>query len=223
MGTERARDRRGADAKRSSGFDPSTRAHRDEPGSTLRALQAAAGNRAVTAALAVQTKLSVGAADDPLEIEADRVARAVSDAVGAGSADVGVPEPDEETVVVRSVRPAIRRHASVGLAGGELDERTAAAVTGELGRGRALEPRTRGPMESAFGADFSAVRVHTGERSTALNDSMGASAFTVGSDIFFRGGQPDVGSGPGRELMAHELTHVVQQGAARRRPEDIEA
>ncbi|HLI02249.1 MAG TPA: DUF4157 domain-containing protein [Acidimicrobiales bacterium] len=188
----------------------------------MRALQAAAGNRAVTAALAVQTKLSVGAANDPLEMEADRVARAVSDAVGAGAIEVGRPDRDEETVVARSVAPVIRR-AAVGLAGGDLDDETSSALTGELGRGRALESQTRAPMEAAFGADFSAVRVHTGPQSEALNERMGASAFTVGSDIFFRGGQPDVGSGPGRELMAHELTHVVQQGAARRRPEDGEA
>jgi hypothetical protein len=72
-------------------------------------------------------------------------------------------------------------------------------------------------MESAFGADFSGVRVHTGSASDQLNDQLGASAFTVGSDIFFRGSTPDASTAGGQELLAHELTHVVQQGGSARR------
>ena len=66
-------------------------------------------------------------------------------------------------------------------------------------------------MESVFGgADFSGVRVHTGDRAAELNRSVRAEAFTTGDDIFFSGGV-DGSSSAGRELLAHELTHVVQQ------------
>lgn len=66
-------------------------------------------------------------------------------------------------------------------------------------------------MERALGADFGGVRVHTDERADALNRSLRARAFTTGADIFFRRGAYDPASPGGREVLAHELTHVVQQ------------
>jgi hypothetical protein len=66
-------------------------------------------------------------------------------------------------------------------------------------------------MEQAFGADFSGVKVHTDGQSDQLNQSIQARAFTTGQDIFFRQGQYEPGSKGGQELLAHELTHVVQQ------------
>jgi hypothetical protein len=94
-----------------------------------------------------------------------------------------------------------------------------AAVTPELeesinrkrGGGQALDSSARTSMESAFGTDFSAVRVHTDGEADHLNRAVNAVAFTVGSDIFFSQGSYNTGSGAGRELLAHELTHVVQQ------------
>lgn len=70
-------------------------------------------------------------------------------------------------------------------------------------------------MEGAFGADFSSIRVHTGRASTELNDRIQAKAFTTGNDVYFRDGLPDVSNAAGQSLLAHELTHTVQQGAAR--------
>ncbi|HZM85049.1 MAG TPA: DUF4157 domain-containing protein [Blastocatellia bacterium] len=77
--------------------------------------------------------------------------------------------------------------------------------------GRPLESRVRAQMESAFGADFGGVRVHTGANAEALNEALNARAFTTGQDIFFGKGEYDPGSASGRELLAHELTHVQQQ------------
>jgi hypothetical protein len=77
--------------------------------------------------------------------------------------------------------------------------------------GRPLESRVRAQMESAFGADFGGVRVHTGADAEALNQALNARAFTTGQDIFFGKGEYDPGSESGRELLAHELTHVLQQ------------
>ncbi|GAA4609864.1 hypothetical protein BJY16_007546 [Actinoplanes octamycinicus] len=82
------------------------------------------------------------------------------------------------------------------------------------GTGAALDDAVRAPMEAAFGADFGAVRVHTGGAADRLSRALGAHAFTTGRDIFFRAGGYEPDTTAGRRLLAHELTHVVQQSAA---------
>jgi hypothetical protein len=79
------------------------------------------------------------------------------------------------------------------------------------GGGQALDQTVQAQMESSFGTDFSNVWVHTGGQADTLNRSLNARAFTTGSDIFFGQGNYNPGSSAGRELLAHELTHVVQQ------------
>ena len=108
----------------------------------------------------------------------------------------------------------IQRAATVGLAGGELDDDTARMLAASRSGGRPLPDPARSKMESAFGADFSGVRVHSGPASTELNDRIQAKAFTTGSDIYFRESVPDASTSSGQELLAHELTHTIQQGAA---------
>jgi len=66
-------------------------------------------------------------------------------------------------------------------------------------------------MEPRFGADFSGVRIHTGSESAQLNRSVSAQAFTLGQDIYLGEGKDDLESAQGKQLLAHELTHVVQQ------------
>ncbi len=82
------------------------------------------------------------------------------------------------------------------------------------GGGQALDGKVCAQMESAFSVDFGGVRVHTGTEADTLNRSLNARAFTVGQDIYFRQGAYSPGSSDGRKLLAHELTHVVQQGGA---------
>ncbi|HBB36374.1 MAG TPA: hypothetical protein DC064_32500 [Cyanobacteria bacterium UBA9273] len=77
--------------------------------------------------------------------------------------------------------------------------------------GQPLSNQIRKPMEQAFGADFSGVKVHTDAQSDQLNQSIQAKAFTTGQDIFFKQGEYQPESKQGQELIAHELTHVVQQ------------
>jgi hypothetical protein len=84
------------------------------------------------------------------------------------------------------------------------------------GRGVPLPDQLRNEFEPKFGADFSAVQIHTGTESAELNQEVQAKAFTNGSDIHFDEGQYDPGSTVGKELLAHELTHVVQQDAVKR-------
>lgn len=88
------------------------------------------------------------------------------------------------------------------------------AVRAQLGNGGALDGRVRSRMQSAFGTDFSSVRVHTDATAQALNESLSARAFTIGTDIAFGAGEYRPGTLVGDALIAHELAHVVQQGAA---------
>jgi hypothetical protein len=86
-----------------------------------------------------------------------------------------------------------------------------AAIERSRAGGQPLDRDTRHQMESAFGADFSGVRIHTGAESHALNRAANAVAFTTGRDIFFRDGAYNAATSAGRELLAHELTHVLRQ------------
>lgn len=97
----------------------------------------------------------------------------------------------------------------------DLDDETANRINRERGGGQSLDSNTQARMSDATGNDFSDVKVHTGPESHALNESLSAKAFTTGHDIFFREGAYDPGSCSGQELLAHELTHVVQQSSGR--------
>lgn len=77
---------------------------------------------------------------------------------------------------------------------------------------RPLDSQDRRFMESRMGHDFSRVRIHTDERASASARSLQAKAYTVGQDIVFASGRYSPGTNEGRHLLAHELTHVVQQG-----------
>ena len=114
-----------------------------------------------------------------------------------------------------------RRHLSqtglgtegrMGRQGGLLPSQIGSAIQQALGGGRSLEGALRERMSACLNHDFGDVRVHTGPEAGELNRRLGARAFTVGSDIFFADGAYDPTSRSGRELIAHELVHVAQQG-----------
>ncbi len=79
------------------------------------------------------------------------------------------------------------------------------------GGGSPLDSPTRGFMEDRLGADFSDVRIHTGAKADQSARSINAQAYTVGSDVVFQSGKYAPDTDPGRHMLAHELTHVVQQ------------
>ncbi len=93
----------------------------------------------------------------------------------------------------------------------ELDEAVARSIEERRGGGSPLGDDVRADMEGALGADLGGVRVHTDSAADELGEAVSATAFTSGEDVFFRSGNYDPGSRSGRELLAHELTHVVQQ------------
>jgi hypothetical protein len=92
-----------------------------------------------------------------------------------------------------------------------VDDAVANKIQSMRGAGQGLDDGVRRNLEPAFGEDFSDVRVHTGSEADELNHAVQAEAFTTGKDIFFRNGTYNPGSSDGQKLLAHELTHVVQQ------------
>lgn len=95
----------------------------------------------------------------------------------------------------------------------DLDDETADRINRERGGGQSLDSTVQAKMGEATGHDFGDVNVHTSTESDTLNQQLGAKAFTTGQDIFFRNGAYDPASSGGQELIAHELTHVVQQSS----------
>ncbi len=89
------------------------------------------------------------------------------------------------------------------------------------GGGQGMDRDTKTAMENSFGADFSGVRVHTNSQAAQMSQDLNAHAFTVGNDIFFNQGRYQPHSKQGSGLLAHELTHTVQQGASRQSVDSV--
>ena len=106
------------------------------------------------------------------------------------------------------IKPAIPR---VGPEGGRVPPEVESAIQRARGGGQPLEDALKEQMSTSLGHDFSEVRVHSGPGADELNRQLSARAFTIGSDIFFTRGAYAPDSIGGRELIAHELIHVVQQ------------
>lgn len=128
-----------------------------------------------------------------------------------------LPEDEEEL----QMKPMVQRQGEAGMAAAPDLE---ASINQARGGGQAIADNIRQPMEVAFGADFSKVKVHTDGQSDQLNRSIQARAFTTGQDVFFRSGEYNPESRGGQELLAHELTHVVQQNRkmVERSPQSVE-
>ncbi len=117
--------------------------------------------------------------------------------------------PDEDELQA-SHDQAVQREEDaeqVGIEGGDVGPDTAQRISSARGNGSALDSGTRTSMESGFGTSFADVRVHQDGQSDMLNRRLTSHAFTTGNDIFLRGDA----SASDSHLMAHELTHVVQQ------------
>ena len=151
----------------------------------------------------VQPKLELTTPGDSYEREADRMADFVMQK-GGGNASAEMPS------AASVVHPTISRSVS-GSAGVVVDTATEGGINASREGGLPMPEALRSQMESGFGADFSGVRLHTGSRSADLSRGIQAKAFTYGNDIFFNRGQYSPDTTAGQHLIAHELTHVVQQ------------
>jgi hypothetical protein len=176
-------------------------------------------------------KLNVSSPGDRYEQEADRVADHVMRMPAPASA-AAAPKPAGAQNPARIQRVCFPP-GNVGQEDEELKRQQAAApiqtkpkgqsrppasveahphLEALSGGGRHLPENVRSFFEPRFGHDFSHVRVHTGARAEGLAQSVNARAYTLGRDIVFGAGQYTPGTTEGRKLLAHELTHVVQQG-----------
>jgi Domain of unknown function (DUF4157) len=167
----------------------------------------------------VQPKLTVSASDDPLELEADRVADQV----------MRMPDPSRnDKLSLSSVRSSTAQRKCTACEeeeeklqrkenGGAVSApATAPTIVHEAlsASGQPLDTATRGFFEPRFGQDFNQVRVHTDAMAADSARAVNARAYTVGADIVFDAGRYQPYEAKGSQLLAHELAHVVQQGAA---------
>jgi Domain of unknown function (DUF4157) len=165
--------------------------------------------------LTAQMKLGVSRPGDPYEQEADRVAeqvmrmpepelqRACAPCAAGGSPCPKCAAKEEELV----------QRKTASLSSSENDSAQDDFLAG-LSPGQPLDDATRGFMESRFGYDFSQVRLHTDDTAARSTEAVNALAYTVGKDVVFGAGQYQPSAAGFRKLLAHELTHVVQQGHA---------
>lgn len=150
---------------------------------------------------ALQKKLAIGAADDPLEREADRVADQVM--------QIGSSAQDLQSVAPLRIQ-RVKSYSSSS--GGEVEVAPPSVEKVLSGSGRVLEPGIREVMEKRFGHDFSEVRLHSGADATRSAREVNANAYTVGKNIVVADGGIAHSSVEYQRLIAHELTHVIQQG-----------
>lgn len=188
----------------------------------------------------IQPKLTIGAPGDKYEQEADRVAQQVVQQIQMPKPSAPPLDSTQPTSAVQresmpmqhdlqlkpllqreevteedelQMKPILQRKTEAGSVDASTDLEN--SIQQSRGSGQPLADSIRQPMEHAFGnVDFSGVKVHTNAKSDQLNRSIQALAFTTGQDIFFRQGAYQPGSSGGQELLAHELTHVVQQNGS---------
>lgn len=156
---------------------------------------------------AVQAKLQVGQPNDAYEQEADATADTVMRMPEQNFVQRKCAECEKEQKLHR--KPAAQANASSGT---QVSSDTANAITASKGKGSTMDKATQSFMSNRFGADFSRIKIHTDGEAVQLNRQLQAKAFTVGSDIYFNEGQYNPGSASGKHLLAHELTHTLQQG-----------
>ncbi len=234
MGTEKKLTRKPDEQKTavvkptsSHNLQPST--HQTAASPNPARLQQTIGNQAAHRfyKIQLQRKMTLGPVGDKYEQEADAVAKqVVSTLHHAPKTETAVSTAQrQEEEEEMQMKPAatisslqrqedeeeMQAKGEPMLAGGELSDNVETAVTQAKSGGQPMHNTVRQPMEQAFGANFGNVKIHTDAQSDQLNRSLQARAFTSGQDVFFRQGEYNPGSASGQELIAHELTHVVQQ------------
>ena len=196
-----------------AGFVPRTAA------GAMRSIVEGAGSEAAAPdqveAPTARRSLEVGAADDRAELEADAVAEKVLARIGGTGPHAHGPGCGHGDAVRRA--PAPSAGATIGAAGGALDQSSSSEIESARGGGVALDAGVRREMEAGFGRSLGDVRIHTDSRADQLSQQMSARAFTTGRDIFFGKGEYDPTSAAGRKTLAHELAHTVQDGGSARR------
>jgi len=131
------------------------------------------------------------------------------------------PPPDDENNIQRKCAACEKEEKlqtkSNSTAPPESSSKIENTLNSSKGSGTPIANAPRQQMEKSFGADFSNVRVHTDSTAAQMNKALQAQAFTHGNDVYFNSGKYNPSSSEGQHLLAHELTHTVQQGESVRR------
>ncbi len=190
-------------------------------------------NRNSQTSFAVMPKLEMGQVGDEYEQEADRTADQVMQTPVNGAVQMAtLPEEKIQKKTIGETSSLIQRKyreddedepiqmKSINHSQREIPETSwlENQINNSKGSGNPLPDESRSFMESRFGANFGDVKVHNGNQAGILNRSLNAQAFTHGSDVYFGEGKYNPESRQGKHLLAHELTHVVQQGNAQVSP-----
>jgi hypothetical protein len=170
-----------------------------------------------SAGLSVQPKLAINAPGDRYEQEADAMADRVmrspdqpgSLRMGSGQSGSSIQRKCAACQEEEEKQPLMRK--AIGSGGLEASPGLVSQLGNTKGAGTPLPAGTRNFMESAFSTDFSRVRIHADGQAAAMSRGIQAKAFTQGSDIYFNEGQYSPHTQEGQRLLAHELTHTVQQ------------
>jgi hypothetical protein len=147
----------------------------------------------------IQRQLRVSSPGDAAEQEAQDVGKRIA----------RMPEPARPAPIRRAQAGIVQRRA---VAPTMVHPAVVAGLHSSRSSGTPLPQSVRSFMEPRFGAEFGAVRVHTGAQAALLSSQLNADAFTVGRDVYFNKGQFQPDTTEGRELIAHELAHTIQQG-----------
>ncbi|HLP55499.1 MAG TPA: DUF4157 domain-containing protein [Fluviicola sp.] len=144
------------------------------------------------------------AKEDDLQAKEDEPAQMMEEEPAQAQEEEAQAQEDDE--VQTKLQPSVPKPSSAPTINDKLRS--------SKGSGSALPEGVKSEMESGFGADFSNVKVHTDDRAASMSKEIGAQAFTNKGDIYFNQGKFNPASGQGKTLLAHELTHTIQQGAS---------
>lgn len=164
----------------------------------------------------VRTKLTVNEPGDQFEQQADQVADRVvqqnDHPVQTGIAGSNLAgQISRKPAFESDAEPESPLQRSAASSAPEVSPETQQKIESSKGSGQPMAPDTLHKMENAMGADLSRVKIHEGAEASALNRDLGARAFTHGNDIYFGQGNYNPHTSGGRHLLAHELTHTLQQ------------
>src|SRR5690606_17691822 len=153
------------------------------------------------------TELDVNTASNP-----DVQRSAIGESVTTSTPPPSTKHQDEELAETETSDIQRKTNLTKMVEDREVDNGFESRLSNSKGGGSSLTGKTKQQMESSFGADFSKVRIHTNSNAVSMNNQVQAHAFTHGSDIYFNEGTYKPESKEGTKLLAHELTHVIQQG-----------
>ncbi|MCW3162443.1 eCIS core domain-containing protein [Chryseobacterium oryctis] len=170
----------------------------------------------------IQKKLSVGSSNDRYETEADHVADKVIQMKNTSSQNFAHSgsmiqkkcahcEEEERKIQTKSLAETIQKNAKALSESSIAPSHIENNINRTRGKGNMMDGNTKDFMESRFGADFSGVKIHTGNEAVQMSRELHAHAFTVGNDIYFNEGKYNPETDSGKHLLAHELTHTIQQ------------